>query len=396
MNKEFTFDSYQDILADKVQNLKPSGIRKFFDIAAGVPDVISLSVGEPDFKTPWAVRREAIRILEQGRTTYTGNSGLAPLRKACADYFKRTIHLDYDPDSQIIVTVGGSEAIDIAIRALVNPGDEVIIPEPCFVSYSPIVELTGGIPVPAVTHTEDSFKLTPEVLKPLITPKTKAILFSYPNNPTGAVMRRDELEKIAQILRNTNIMVISDEIYSELTYGEAHVSIAELNGMYERTIVVNGFSKAFAMTGWRLGFVAAPIPVAEQILKIHQYAIMCSPTVSQYAAITALNDPQVQEEVREMAAEYDTRRKLLLEGLSKIGLDCFTPEGAFYVFPSIKNTGLTSQEFCTRLIQDKKVAVVPGCAFGNCGEGFVRISYAYSIKHLTTALERIGEFLKEV
>jgi aminotransferase len=389
--------NYDKILADKVVGLKPSGIRKFFDIAAGVPDIISLSVGEPDFKTPWAVRREAIRILEQGKTTYTSNTGLAPLRKACADYFNRTIRLDYNPDTQITVTVGGSEAIDIAIRALVNPGDEVIIPEPCFVSYSPIVELTGGIPVIAKTKAEDCFKLTPEILKPLITPKTKAIMLSYPNNPTGAVMRRNELEKLAQILRETNIIVISDEIYSELTYGgEPHVSIAEFPGMYERTIIVNGFSKAFAMTGWRLGFVAAPVPIAEQILKIHQYAIMCSPTVSQYAAITALTDRDCIEEVREMAQEYDTRRKLLLSGLNDIGLDCFVPEGAFYAFPSIKSTGLTSQEFCTRLIKEKKVAVVPGCAFGECGEGYVRISYAYSTQHLTTALKRIGEFLKEI
>jgi aminotransferase len=385
--------NYEQILSRRSQDLKPSGIRKFFDIAAGVPDIISLSVGEPDFKTPWAARQEAIRVLEKGKTSYTSNSGLAPLRAAIADYFKKTIHTDYEPESEIVVTVGGSEAIDIAIRALVNPGDEVIVPEPCFVSYSPIVELTGGVPVAAVTREEDSFKLTPEILKAAISPRTKAIILSYPNNPTGAVMRRGELESIARILRDTDIVVISDEIYSELTYGEPHVSIAELPDMRERTIVVNGFSKAFAMTGWRLGFVAAPAPITEQILKIHQYAIMCSPTVSQHAAVTALG-AECMEEVRYMVGEYDNRRRFVLENLARIGLDCFTPEGAFYVFPCIKPTGLTSQEFCTRLIREKSVAVVPGDAFGGCGEGYVRISYAYSLKHLQTAFERIEEFLQ--
>ena len=384
---------YANILSDRIQKTKPSGIRKFFDIAAGVPDIISLSVGEPDFKTPWEVRMEAIRVLEQGKTTYTGNSGLGALRKAASDYLSRTIHTEYDPESELIVTVGGSEAIDISIRALVNAGDEVIVPEPCFVSYSPIVELTGGVSVPAVTRAEDNFKLTPDILKPLISPKTKAIILSFPNNPTGAVMRRDELEQIAQILRGTNIMIISDEIYSELTYGEPHVSIVELDGMRERTVIVNGFSKAFAMTGWRLGFAAAPRQVAEQILKLHQYAIMCSPTVSQYAAITALTSPGVMNEVYDMVAEYNSRREFLLKSLKQIGLDCFTPEGAFYAFPSIKSTRMSSEEFCTRLIREKKIAVVPGDAFGESGEGFIRISYAYSIAHLTTAVERIGEFL---
>jgi aminotransferase len=392
--------NYNEILARGVQNLKPSGIRKFFDIAEGIPDIISLSVGEPDFKTPWLVRQKAVYILEKGKTSYTGNSGLMPLRIAVADYFKRTIGVEYDPKDEVVITVGGSEAIDIAIRALVNPvvshseqADEVIIPEPCFVSYSPIVELTGGVPVPVVTRAEDNFKLNPEALKAAITPRTKAIMLSFPNNPTGAVMRRDELESIAQILRGTNIMVISDEIYSELTYGEPHVSIASLSGMRERTVVVNGFSKAFAMTGWRLGFVAAPAPVTEQILKIHQYAIMCSPTVSQHAAVTALTDSEVLQEVCDMAEEYNQRRLFVLENLKRLGLDCFTPEGAFYVFPCIKSTGMSSQEFCTRLIKEKSVAVVPGDAFGECGEGFVRISYAYSMKHLTTAFERIGQFL---
>ncbi|MCL1881108.1 MAG: aminotransferase class I/II-fold pyridoxal phosphate-dependent enzyme [Oscillospiraceae bacterium] len=384
---------YNKILSERSKNLQPSGIRKFFDIAAGVPDIISLSVGEPDFKTPYPIRKEAIRILEKGKTNYTGNSGLSPLKAAVSDYFKRTINCNYDPEGEIVITVGGSEAIDISIRALVNYGDEVIIPEPCFVSYSPIVELTGGVAIPAVTRAEDNFKLTPEILKPLITDKTKALILSFPNNPTGAVMRRDELEAVAKLLRGTNIIVLSDEIYSELTYGEPHVSIAQIDGMYERTIVVNGFSKAFAMTGWRLGFVAAPAPITEQILKIHQYAIMCSPTVSQYAAITALGE-ECLSEVRTMAAEYDNRRKFVLKRLREIGLDCFTPEGAFYVFPCIKSSKMSSKEFCTRLIHEKSVAVVPGDAFGESGEGFVRISYAYSMKHLTTALARIEEFLK--
>ncbi|MCL2634069.1 MAG: aminotransferase class I/II-fold pyridoxal phosphate-dependent enzyme [Oscillospiraceae bacterium] len=386
--------NYDNILSQKVLDLKPSGIRKFFDIAATIEDVISLSVGEPDFKTPWTVRRKAIEVLEQGKTTYTSNSGLEELRRACADYFKRTIHTDYSPIDEIVITVGGSEAIDLAIRALVNPGDEVIIPEPCFVCYSPIVKLTGGVPVPAVTLEEDCFKLTADVLKNLITPKTKALILPFPNNPTGAVMRREELETIAEVIKNTDIVVISDEIYSELTYGEPHVSFAELENMRERTIVINGFSKAFAMTGWRLGFAAAPKPIIEQMLKIHQYAIMCSPTVSQYAAIIALTD--CIDEVRAMVEEYDMRRRLVVKGFNDMGLPCFTPEGAFYVFPSVKSTGMDSQEFCTRLIQEKSVAVVPGNAFGDCGEGFIRVCYAYSTKHLTTAMERIGEFLKEI
>ncbi|MCL1831966.1 MAG: aminotransferase class I/II-fold pyridoxal phosphate-dependent enzyme [Oscillospiraceae bacterium] len=383
---------YLNVLSQRAVNLKPSGIRKFFDIAEGVPNIISLSVGEPDFKTPWSVRREAVRVLERGKTAYTGNAGLMPLRAAVADYFKRTINVTYDPANEVIVTVGGSEAIDIAIRALVNPGDEVIVPEPCFVSYSPMVELTGGVPVTAVTRAEDNFKLTPEILRAAITPKTKAIMLSYPNNPTGAVMRWDELEQIAAVLRDTDIIVISDEIYAELTYGEPHVSIAQLDGMRERTIIVNGFSKAFAMTGWRLGFAAAPAPISEQMLKIHQYAIMCSPTISQHAAITALS-AECAEQVREMMAEYDRRRLFVLESLRRLELDCFTPEGAFYVFPSIQSTGLTSRDFCARLIQEKAVAIIPGDAFGTCGEGFVRISYAYSVKHLTTAFDKIEAFL---
>jgi len=384
--------NYDNILSERIQGIKPSGIRKFFDIAEGVPDVISLSVGEPDFKTPWRIRKAAIDALQKGKTNYTSNAGTLDLRKACADYLKRTINADYSPKDEIVVTVGGSEAIDISVRALLNPGDEVIIPEPCFVCYSPIVTLTGGVPVPAVTREEDRFKLTPETLKKLITPRTKALFLPYPNNPTGAVMRRGELEAIAEILEKTGIIIISDEIYSELTYGSPHVSIAEIGNMRERVIVINGFSKAFAMTGWRLGFAAAPAPIIKQILKIHQYAVMCSPTVSQYAAVTALNE--CEDEVRAMVEEYDLRRRYLVDGFNKLGLSCFTPEGAFYVFPSIKSTGMGSQDFCRKLIENKKVAVVPGDAFGECGEGFIRVSYAYSLKHLTAALERIGEFLK--
>jgi len=386
--------NYDKIISEKSLKLKPSGIRKFFDIAASIPDIISLSVGEPDFKTPWAIRRDAISVLEKGRTTYTSNAGMPELRKAVSDYFNRTINLSYDPASQIIITVGGSEAIDIALRSLINPGDEVIVPEPCFVSYSPIVALLDGVPVPAKTREEDGFKLTVEVLRPLITAKTKVLILSYPSNPTGAIMQRDELETIAEVLKLTDIIVISDEIYSELTYGVKHVSIAQIDNMLERTVVINGFSKAFAMTGWRLGFAAAPDPIIAQMLKIHQYAVICSPTVSQYAAITALND--CQGEVREMVEEYDMRRRLVVKSLEEIDLNCLTPQGAFYVFPSIKSTGLTSQEFCTRLIKEKNVAVVPGDAFGESGQGYVRISYAYSVKHLTTAIKRIGEFLQEL
>jgi len=385
--------NYDKILSERILGIKPSGIRKFFDIAEGVPDIISLSVGEPDFKTPWRIRKAAIAALEKGRTNYTSNAGTIDLRTACSDYLKRTIHTDYSPKDEIVVTVGGSEAIDISVRALINPGDEVIIPEPCFVCYSPIVTLTGGVPVPAVTREEDCFKLTPETLKRLITPRTKLLILPFPNNPTGAVMRRGELESIAEVLKNTDIIVISDEIYSELTYGDSHVSIAEIDGMRERVIVINGFSKAFAMTGWRLGFAAAPAPIIKQILKIHQYAVMCSPTVSQYAAVTALNE--CEDEVRAMIDEYDARRRFLVKEFNDLGLPCFTPEGAFYVFPSVKSTGMTSQEFCRELIEKKKVAVVPGDAFGECGEGFIRVSYAYSLNHLTAAVKRIGEFLSE-
>ena len=387
--------NYDDILSEKVCNIKFSGIRKFFDIAASVKDVISLSVGEPDFKTPFAIRKEAIRTLEKGRTTYTSNAGLESLREAISDYLDLTIRTKYDPKHEIIITVGGSEAIDAAFRAILNPGDEVLVPEPSFVCYGPLVEMADGVSVPIETKAENNFKLTAEQVAEKITPKTKALVLPFPNNPTGAVMRRSDLEKIAEVIRDKNIIVISDEIYSELTYGEEkHVSIAEIEGMKERTIVINGFSKAFAMTGWRLGYAAGPAPIITQMLKIHQYGIMCSPTVSQYAAVTAMRD--CREDVEYMVSEYDMRRRLIVNGFNEMGLTCFEPEGAFYVFPCIKSTGLTSQDFCQRLIFEKKVAVVPGDAFGDCGEGYIRVSYAYSINHIMLALKRIKEFLDEL
>lgn len=386
---------YDKIIPDKIKSIQPSGIRKFFDIAQQVEGVISLSVGEPDFKTPWAVRKEAIRVLEKGKTAYTANSGLAELRRVISEYLLTTINTQYNPDNEIIVTVGGSEAIDMSLRALVAVGDEVLVPEPSFVCYSPIVSMCGGVPVPIVTRREDNFRLTAEALREKITPKTKALVLPFPNNPTGAVMRREHLEAIAEVIKDTDIIVLSDEIYSEMTYGgEKHVSFAQLPGMRERTIVINGFSKAYAMTGWRLGYAAGPQPIMKQMLKLHQYCIMSSPTVSQYAAITAMT--KCREEVDKMVEEYDMRRRLLVKGFNDMGLDCFEPQGAFYVFPCIKSTGMTSAEFCERLIYDKRVAVVPGDAFGKSGEGFVRVSYAYSVQHLTTALGRIREFLEEI
>lgn len=386
---------YDKIIPDKIKNIQPSGIRKFFDIAQQVEGVISLSVGEPDFKTPWAIRKEAIRVLEKGRTAYTANSGLAELRRVISEYLLTTINTQYNPDNEIIVTVGGSEAIDMSLRALIAAGDEVLVPEPSFVCYSPIVSMCGGVPVPIVTRREDNFRLTAEALREKITPKTKALVLPFPNNPTGAVMRREHLEAIAEVIKDTDIIVLSDEIYSEMTYGgEKHVSFAELPDMRERTIVINGFSKAYAMTGWRLGYAAGPQPIMKQMLKLHQYCIMSSPTVSQYAAITAMT--KCRDEVDKMVEEYDMRRRLLVKGFNDMGLDCFEPQGAFYVFPCIKSTGMTSAEFCERLIYDKKVAVVPGDAFGKSGEGFVRVSYAYSVQHLTTALGRIKEFLEEI
>lgn len=385
--------NYDEILSDKIKKIKPSGIRKFFDLAANVEGVISLGVGEPDFQTPWAVRKAAINTLETKRIIYTANSGLVSLRSEISKYTEKKTGVSYHPEDEMIVTVGGSEAIDISIRALVNPGDEVLIVEPCFVCYAPIVSLMGGVPVTVETRLEDNFKLKADALREKITDKTKLLILPFPNNPTGAVMTREDLEPIAEVLRDTNIMVLSDEIYSELTYGRKHCSIIELEGMRERTIYINGFSKAFAMTGWRLGYLAAPAPVVKQILKIHQYAIMSSPTVSQYAAIEALTC--CEEEVKKMVAEYNVRRRLLVDSFNKMGLECFNPEGAFYVFPCIKSTGLSSEEFCEKLLNEQKVAVVPGNAFGQCGEGFIRVSYAYSLKHLMEALKRIENFIRD-
>ncbi len=385
---------YDKIISERCKGLKPSGIRKFFDIAATMDNVISLGVGEPDFPTPWAIRRAAITTLEKKKTVYTANAGLIELRKSICKYINKKINVKYDAASELIVTVGGSEAIDLGIRALVNTGDEVLIVEPCFVCYAPIVELTGGIPVSIETKAENGFKLMADELKKKITEKTKLLILPFPNNPTGAIMTREELEPIAEVLRGTDVMILSDEIYSELTYGNSHCSITELEGMQERTLLVNGFSKAFAMTGWRLGYIAGPAPIIKQMLKIHQYAIMSSPTVSQYAAIEALET--CDGEVKKMVNEYDVRRRWLVNALNEIGLTCFEPKGAFYVFPSIKSTGLTSQQFCDKLLFEHKVAVVPGDAFGECGEGHIRISYAYSLKHLMEAVSRISEFLEEI
>ncbi len=385
---------YNKVLNSKIKEIKPSGIRKFFDIAQEIDDVISLGVGEPDFQTPWSIRQKAIQTIENKRTVYTANAGLESLRKSISRYIKKNISVEYDPLKEIVVTVGGSEAIDISIRSIVEPGDEVLIVEPCFVCYSPIVSLSGGIPVPIETKMEDNFKLTAEALREKITDKTKLLILPFPNNPTGAIMTRKDLEKIAEVLRETNIMILSDEIYSELTYGRKHCSIAQIDGMQERTILINGFSKAFAMTGWRLGYVCAPLPIAQQIVKLHQFAIMCSPTVSQYAGIEALDN--CEKEVQKMVNEYNVRRRFLTDAFNKLGLTCFNPEGAFYVFPCIKSTGMTSEEFCEKLLHSKKVAVVPGNAFGDCGEGYIRVSYAYSLNHLNEAITRIEEFIKEI
>ena len=386
---------YNKILNPEVLAIQPSGIRKFFDLAETMDDVISLGVGEPDFPTPWQIRKAGIRSLEESKTRYTSNSGLQTLREVIASYCNRKYGLQYDPLHEILITVGGSEAIDGCVRALVAPGEEVIIPQPSYVCYEPITRLAGGVPVIIETKAEDQFKLTPEALRAAITPKTKLLVLPYPCNPTGAIMEREDLEKIAAILRETQIMVISDEIYAELTFGgKRHVSIASLPGMAERTVVVNGFSKAFSMTGWRLGYACGPAPVLAQITKIHQFAIMCAPTTSQYAAIAAMT--VCDEAVEEMAEEYDVRRRLIVDGFNKLGLTCRDPKGAFYAFPSIQKTGLTSEEFCTRLLESKHVAVVPGPAFGQGGEGFIRASYCYSTAHIKEALKRIGEFLEEL
>lgn len=387
---------YDRILNPTVVNdIKPSGIRKFFDIAAGMEGVISLGVGEPDFPTPWHIRREGIKSLENSKTRYTSNAGLIELRREICKYIERRYDVSYNADNEVLVTVGGSEGIDGAIRALVAPGDEVIIPQPSFVCYEPIVKLAGGNPVIVELKAENEFRLTADELRNAITDKTKLLVFPFPCNPTGAVMEKEDIEAIADVLRDTNICVLSDEIYSELTYGgKRHVSIASVEGMRERTVLINGFSKSYSMTGWRMGYACAPAPIIAQMTKIHQFAIMSAPTTSQYAAVEALRNGD--DDVATMVAEYDMRRRLVVNGFNKIGMDCFEPKGAFYCFPSIKCTGMTSEEFCEELLRSKKVAVVPGSAFGKSGEGFVRVSYCYSTDHIKEALSRIEEFLAEV
>lgn len=386
---------YNKILNDTVQHIKPSGIRKFFDIAESMEDVISLGVGEPDFPTPWNVRSAGIRALEKGKTRYTSNKGLDMLRSEISVYMQRKYSLKYNPENEVLITVGGSEAIDMCIRAVANPGDEIIIPQPSYVCYEPIAMLAGAKPVIIETKAENEFKLTPEELCEKLTPKTKALILPYPCNPTGAIMEREDLEKIAKVLKNTNILVISDEIYSELTFGgNKHVSIASIDGMQERTVIINGFSKSFSMTGWRLGFACGPKEILRQITKIHQYAIMCAPTLSQYSAIEALQN--CDDAVQEMLEEYDSRRRLIVKGFNDIGLTCREPKGAFYAFPSIQSTGMASDEFCEKLLLSKKVALVPGTAFGKGGEGFLRASYCYSVDHIKEALKRVGEFLDEI
>ena len=385
--------NYEQLLAPAAKEMRPSGIRKFFDLAADMPHCISLGVGEPDFKTPWAIRDAGIRSLEQGRTKYTANAGLKELRAEICRYLGRRMELPYQVEN-ILVTVGGSEAIDLAIRALVQPGDEVIIPEPCFVCYEPITQLTGGVPVHIATRVEDGFRLTAEALRAAITPRTKMLILPYPNNPTGAVMSQQDLEEIADVLRGTDILVLSDEIYAELTYGlDRHISIAALPDMWERTIVVNGFSKAYSMTGWRLGYAAAPAPIIRVMTKIHQSCIMSAPTTSQYAAIVALRG--CDDEIEMMRDEYNRRRRYVVKALNEMGLTCFEPRGAFYVFPSIACSGLTSAEFCEMLLKEQEVAIIPGDAFGASGEGYARISYAYSVDHLETAMRRIRRFLAD-
>ena len=379
-------------LNEKIVSIPPSGIRKFFDIVSEMKDAISLGVGEPDFDTPWHIREEGIYSLEKGRTFYTSNAGLKDLKIEIHNYLERRCNVCYDPDHEIMVTVGGSEAIDAAMRAMIEPGDEVLIPQPSYVSYTPCCVLADGVPVSIELEEKDRFRLTPEKLLEKITPKTKILVLPFPNNPTGAIMEREDLEKIAEIILEKDLFVISDEIYSELTYAkEDHVSIASLPGMKERTVLINGFSKAFAMTGWRLGYACAPEVILKQMLKIHQYAIMCAPTTSQYAAVEALRNGD--EDVQHMRESYDQRRRFLINAFEEMHLDCFEPQGAFYMFPSIKRFGMTSDEFATRLLREEKVAVVPGTAFGDCGEGFLRVSYAYSLKSLKEALSRIKRFV---
>ena len=383
---------YDRILPRSIVGMPSSGIRKFFDILDSMTDVTALTVGQPDFVTPWKIREAGIESLETGKTYYTSNAGTLELRQEISRYMVRRFDLTYNPKSEVVVTVGGSEAIDVAMRTLLQPGDEVIIPTPCFVCYEPLCKLTGAIPVIVETRNEDRFKLTPELLESAITEKTKMLVLAYPNNPTGAIMDAEDLEKIAKILREKQIIILSDEIYAELTYGRRHVSIASLPEMWERTVVVSGFSKTYAMTGWRLGYICAPAPLAKQMLKLHQYAIMCAPTTAQLAAITALRD--CDEDVAAMTAEYDRRRRLIYNGLRDIGVESFEPEGAFYIYPNIGKFGLSSEEFCEKLLYEHKCAIVPGIAFGAAGEGFARISYAYSVKHINQALERMEAFIR--
>ena len=385
----------EDVLSAKTVSLKPSGIRRFFDIVTEMKDAISLGVGEPDFDTPWHIREEGIYSLERGRTFYTSNSGLKELRQEICNYMKRTQGLDYDPVANVLITVGGSEGIDLMLRAMINPGDEVIVPEPSYVSYVPCAVLADAVPVVIDLKNENRFRLQPEELEAAITPKSKILVLPYPNNPTGAVMEHDDLEKIARICIEHDLYVLSDEIYGELTYtGNPHVSIASFPGMQERTLVVNGFSKAYAMTGWRLGFAVGPDWLIKQMTKVHQYAIMCAPTTSQYAAVEALRNGD--EDVAMMRDSYNERRRFVLHMLDQMGLPCFEPQGAFYVFPCIKEFGMPSEDFATRLLQEEKVAIVPGTAFGNSGEGFLRISYAYSIEALKEALSRLGHFVERL
>lgn len=387
--------NYDSMLNDKIKEIKPSGIRKFFDIASEMDHVISLSIGEPDFKTPWHIRQAGIESLDKGKTWYTPNAGLSLLREEICAYFSRRFHVDYDSKTQCVVTVGGSEAIDICLRSLIEKGDEVLIPQPSFVCYEPLTQMADGVPVLIETKAENSFRLTARELEEHITPKTKLLVLPFPNNPTGGVMRRKDLEEIAAVIIKHNLFVLSDEIYAELTYGdEPHVSIAEIEGMRERTVVVSGFSKSYAMTGWRLGYALGPAEVIAQLNKLHQFAIMCAPTTAQYAAIEALKNGD--GDIDSMRAQYDMRRRLMVGSFQRMGLSCFEPHGAFYVFPCIKSTGLSSEEFCLRLIESKQVAVVPGTAFGKCGEGFVRVSYSYSLTHISEALGRIEEFLQEI
>lgn len=381
-------------LSKQITEIQPSGIRKFFDVVNEMKDAISLGVGEPDFDTPWRIREEGIYSLERGRTFYTSNAGLQELKEEICKYLQRKIHVAYDPKHETLITVGGSEAIDIGLRAMLDPGDEVLIPQPSYVSYLPCTILAGGVPVVIPLKNENEFKLTKEELEAAITPKTKLLVLPFPNNPTGAIMTKEELEPIAEVVKAHDLYVMSDEIYSELTYKETHCSIASLPGMRERTLVINGFSKGFAMTGWRLGYVCGPEIILEQMLKIHQYAIMCAPTNSQYAAVEALRS--CEDEVDKMREAYNQRRRYLMSEFKRMGIECFEPYGAFYVFPSIKEFGMSSEEFATRFLEEEKVAVVPGTAFGDCGEGFLRISYAYSLEDLKVALGRLESFIQRL